>query len=256
VSRTAALLRWPTTLLRWAAGVAVFAFMALCLLFIPLIARPRAWDGLAKFLCRLLVACFGLKVRVRGLEKLEGIGTCIIICNHVNILDTFLLYGHIPLFFRGLDQAQHFSWPVWGWFSRRVGNISLDQGGGGRTAGGLRAAGKALAEGTSLLVFPEGHRTRDGEFLEFHRGAFRLAERHGVTILPIVQAGTWEVLRTGTKKGPASVKAGPVELTVLEPWTAAARSGQDAAAVRDRLRDLMAGTYAESRARLAEDRRN
>jgi 1-acyl-sn-glycerol-3-phosphate acyltransferase len=238
------------TAARWAAAVAVFAAMAACLAVVPFFAPPRAWDRLAKALARRLVACFGYRVRVEGLERLAAAGPCVIVCNHVNSLDGFLLYGYLPVFFRVLDQAQHFSWPVWGWFSRRFGNISLDQGGGGRTAGGLRAAGRALAAGTSILVFPEGHRSRDGEFREFRPGAFRLAQRLGVPVVPVVQAGTWEVMH----KGSGGVAPGPVELVVLPALAPDPAASSTAGAAAERcaaVRAAMAAAYAAARSRLA-----
>jgi 1-acyl-sn-glycerol-3-phosphate acyltransferase len=198
----------------WASGLAVFACMVLLLSALGPLVPPRRWDAMAKALSRLLIRCFRMRVRVEGGENLEGIETCILVSNHVNLLDGFLLYGMIPRFFRGLEQRQHFSWPVWGWFSRRFGNISLDQSGGGRTAGALRMAGTALASGISILVFPEGHRTRDGEIGAFARGAFRLAARNGAVLVPVVHAGSWEVFR----KGGGGIRPGRVVLSILPPW--------------------------------------
>ncbi|MCX7024563.1 MAG: lysophospholipid acyltransferase family protein [Spirochaetes bacterium] len=234
----------------WVSGVAVFALMALCMVFLPVFARPRAWDSIAKALSRLLASCFGMKVRVRGLENLDSTDGMVLVCNHVNLVDPFLLYGHVPLFFRGLEQADHFSWPVWGWLSRRFDNIPLDRSGGGSTAGALRAAGAALAAGTSILVFPEGHRTRDGGFGAFHRGAFRLAARQGATLVPIVQAGSWEVFR----KGSLGIRPGPVELTVLPPWPRERYAGLDESAFLKLVREEMLGAWAESREGIARSR--
>jgi 1-acyl-sn-glycerol-3-phosphate acyltransferase len=200
--------------LAWASGIAVFACMVILLGLLGGLFPPRRWDGLAKRLSRALVRCFRMRVVVEGVENLEAVEACILVSNHVNLLDGFLLYGLIPRFFRGLEQRQHFSWPVWGWFSRRFGNIALDQSGGGRTASALRQAGRALASGISILVFPEGHRTRDGEIGPFARGAFRLAERNGAVLVPLVHAGSWEVFR----KGGGGVVPGRVVLSILPPW--------------------------------------
>jgi 1-acyl-sn-glycerol-3-phosphate acyltransferase len=193
------------------------------------------------------VAVFGMRVRVEGLEHIDATKARIYVCNHVNSIDGFLLYGHLPCFYRGLDQAQHFSWPLWGWFSRRFGNIALDQGGGGRTAAGLRAADAALAAGTSLMIFPEGHRSRDGEFLEFQRGAFRLALRNGVDLVPIVQSGSWEVYHRGSP-----IRAGEVRLRILQPWTAERRGDLKEEEFRQAVRDEMLEVYKRERPRAME----
>jgi len=242
------------TLLGWAGGVGVFALMILHVLVQPHWRDQGAWELRAKALARLLCACFGMRVTLTGGAGLPEGPTpkgLVLVCNHVNFLDGFLLYGHLPLSFRVLDQAQHFSWPVWGWFSRRLGNISLDQSGGGRTAAALRAADRRLAGGAAILVFPEGHRTRDGSFLDFHRGAFRLAERSGALLQPLVIAGLWEVHR----KGGGGIKPGPVELRVLEAWPPEAREGRGAAELRDLVRGAMESDYREARTRLIRSSR-
>lgn len=216
----------------WTAGLFVFLGMVVVLFTFPLLMPRRRWEGTLKALSRALVRCFGYHVRLRGLERLPPPGAMILVCNHVNFLDGFLLFGFLPLSFRALEQLKHFSWPIYGALTRRFGNIALDQSGGGKTAGALRSAEEALRSGIPLLIFPEGHRTRDGGFREFKRGAFRLAERAAVPVVPMVQRGAWEVIHKGSRR----VRPGPVELEILVPWTAEDRSGLRSEEFRDRLR--------------------
>lgn len=223
----------------WTAGLFVFLGMVVVLPAFPLLMPRRSWEGALKALSRALVRCFGYRVRLRGLERLPPSGAMILVCNHVNFLDGFLLFGFLPLSFRPLEQLQHFSWPVYGALTRRFGNIPLDQSGSGKTAGALRSADEALRSGIPLLIFPEGHRTRDGGFREFKRGAFRLAERAGVPVVPLVQRGAWDVIHTGSRR----VRPGPVDLEVLAPWTAERRSGLSAEEFRDRVRAEMEAAF-------------
>ena len=232
-------MRLLRTAAAWAAGFFVFLGMVAVLLVLPGLIPRRRWESVLKALSRALVRCFGYRVRVEGLEHLPPSGAAVLVCNHVNFLDGFLLFGFLPRSFRALEQLQHFSWPVYGLLTRRFGNIALDQGGGGKTAGALRSAEDALRSGISLLIFPEGHRTRDGAFREFKRGAFRLAERSSVPVVPIVQRGAWELVHGGRRW----LRAGPVTLKILPPWTADRRSGLSAEEVRDRLRAEMEAAF-------------
>jgi len=227
------------SLAAWTGGVLVFAAMLLYLALAPVLLKRRSWEPGAKLLCRALARCFGYRVVLAGAEGIEGLGPVVLACNHVNLLDGFLLYGWLPLSFRGVELESHFSWPLYGWLTRRFGNIALDQGGGGRTAGALRTAEETLRSGVSLALFPEGHRTRDGRLRPFMRGAFRLAERTELSLVPVVQRGSWDVLRTGA----FAVHPGTVELFVLPPWTPERRAAFEGDSWREAVRAEMEAIY-------------
>jgi 1-acyl-sn-glycerol-3-phosphate acyltransferase len=230
------------TMLSWTGAALVLVPIALVLVVCPFFFRRERWDPLLKKLCRALARAFGYQVCTIGLENLPRKGGFVLVCNHVNLIDAFLLFGFLPSSFRGLEQLQHFSWPVYGALIRRFGNIALDQSGGGRTASALRAASDALKEGTSLLVLPEGHRTRSGRFGPFMRGAFRLANRTGAVLVPVVQRGGWEVFH----KGASHVSPGPVDLVVLPPWPVERRAGLDDTTFCALVRQEMEGVFNQS----------
>ena len=214
------------------AGAAVFSFMSVVLLLLAGAASPPSYDAVLKLLCRLLVSCFGVRVETSGLEKLDRGKSYLFIANHVNILDGFILYGWLPWLFRGVELEEHFSWPVYGWFIRVFGNIPVSPGSSARTAAGLRKAVKALNAGVSILVLPEGHRTLTGEMGPFGRGAFRIAERTGAPIAPVVMAGAFSVMR----RGRWTVRPGTVRLRAGEPILPRG----EASALRDLARERMA----------------
>jgi 1-acyl-sn-glycerol-3-phosphate acyltransferase len=227
------------TLLSWTGGALVLVPIAAVLVICPFFCRRERWEPLLKGLCRAMVRAFGYQVITSGLENLPQAGGFVLVCNHVNLMDAFLLFGYLPPSFRGLEQLQHFSWPVYGALIRRFGNIALDQSGGGRTASALRAASEALWEGTSLLILPEGHRTRTGHFGPFMRGAFRLASKTDAVLVPVVQRGGWQVFHKGT----SHVCPGPVDLIVLPPWTVERRAGLDDTTFCARVRKEMEAVF-------------
>ena len=228
------------SVLSWLAGAAVFSFMSLLLMMLAGIASPRSYDGVLKVLCRVLVRCFVVRVRTSGLEKLARGKSCLFISNHVNILDGFILYGWLPVLFRGVELERHFSWPVYGWFIRRFGNIPVSPGSPARTAAGLRRADKALRAGMSLVVLPEGHRTRTGDLGPFGRGAFMIAERAATDIVPVVLAGAYAVMR----RSRWTIRPGTVRVIVGDPIPAS--PGKDASRLRDLARDRMTRMLEES----------
>lgn len=229
-----------TGLLAWASGLLVFSLMLWLTFAGAAFSTPRGYDAAAKLLCRRLVRSFRMRVRVEGLERLDRRQTYIFLANHVNILDGFLLYGHLPWVFRGLELAGHFSWPVYGLFTRLFGNIPVDPASPATTARGLRRAALLLRSGISILVLPEGHRTRDGRLGEFGRGAFRLAVQSGVPVVPVVMAGTFRVMRTGTWR----ITPGAVRVIVGEPLTAPESRRAGLEGIRDlargRMREMLA----------------
>jgi 1-acyl-sn-glycerol-3-phosphate acyltransferase len=228
------------SVLAWVSGASVFALIAGLIFAGTAVGSRAGYDPAAKALCRRLMRCFRMRVRVEGLERLQRGRPYIFLANHVNILDGFLLYGHLPWPFRGLELASHFRWPVYGPFARVFGNIPVDPRDGALSARGLARARRVLGRGVSILVLPEGHRTRSGSLGAFGRGAFRLALASGVELVPVVMAGAFDVLRTGSWR----VTPGPVRVRVGEPLpvSGGAASGPDAlrSLARERMLALLA----------------
>jgi len=157
--------------------------------------NQHLFDPLIKAICRGLPLAFGVRVRSVGRRSGAQGDTdrpVIYMSNHVNIFDPVILYGHIPRFIRAIELEDHFSWPVWGAIVRRAGNIPISHRHPRRALASLRRAAEVLQDGTSLVVLPEGHRTRSGELGPFMRGAFRLAREVGVDIVPVALTGLYE----------------------------------------------------------------
>ena len=113
--------------------------------------------------------------------------------NHVNIFDVFLLSGYIPNFARGIEQERHFNWPIWGKVTSRYGTIPINQTKLKSAIKSLDKAEEAINSGTSIIILPEGHRTRTGEMRTFMRGPFLLAQKAKADIVPIAIIGAFEI---------------------------------------------------------------
>lgn len=200
---------------------------------------PRL-DRVIRFTSAMLPALFGIVGRVHGSRNV-GPSTdqpYLVVANHVNIFDGFLLRGYLPasLPLRGIELESHFTWPVYGTATRLYGNVPIPHNAPRVALGRLNRARLLLESGISLVVLPEGHRTRDGRLQRFMIGPFRLAKAAGVGILPVALCTSYRLKRVGSLR--------------IRPGTAALRIGapispESVAALGEReLRDHMRGRIA------------
>ena len=123
---------------------------------------------------RLILATTGVRVEVAGLERLEPGRTYVFVANHQSIYDIPILFWALPYQLRIIAKASLGRFPFLGWHLRRTGHMLVD-----RSRPDRRKifgwASRLTAEGLSLIVFPEGTRSRDGRVSRFKGGSFYLA---------------------------------------------------------------------------------
>ncbi|MBW2466236.1 MAG: 1-acyl-sn-glycerol-3-phosphate acyltransferase, partial [Deltaproteobacteria bacterium] len=153
----------------------------------------------------------GVKVRVEGMENLEKDRPYIFAANHQSQFDIFALQGFLGVDFRWLAKKELFEVPIWGPAMRRAGYIPIDRSRGRQAIKSLDEAAKKIAAGTSVIIFPEGTRTKDGRIQDFKAGAMVLAIKSGVDLVPVAIRGTYEILPKGKllmKPGKVTIRAG------------------------------------------------
>jgi len=184
--------------LLWAASLLHFAVAVPALIALAIVFDPKKHDYLQRAFCRRIIFLAGARVRVEREPGFDARKTSFFISNHVNLFDPFVLYCAIPQFVRGWELESHFNIPVYGWLMRRFGNVPVPD---VRRPADLkrmwRLTREAILGGTSLIVFPEGKRTRDGHVGEFQDGAFRMAQQLGIPIVPVSIVGSFRHHRTG-----------------------------------------------------------
>lgn len=132
--------------------------------------------------------------------------------NHVNVLDAHTACATIPQPFVGLMLAWHFKVPGYGWMMKATHGIPVHPRASGRTDELIAEARARAANGLSILVFPEGHRTKTGRVGEYRRGMFFMAREAGLPIVPVAVRGMYEVNRKGSfviRPGAVDVFVGP-----------------------------------------------
>jgi 1-acyl-sn-glycerol-3-phosphate acyltransferase len=178
-------------------------------------------------------------VKVTGLEKVDTSKPHVYAVNHASALDIPVLYVHLPFQFRIAFKKELLAYPGVGWYLKQSGQICLDQQNPARSVGSIRTALKGLRAGMPLVIFPEGGRTPDGEIQPFLPGAFFLAIKAQVDIVPITLVGTYELLPMNTYH----IKCHPLEMRVGEPIPTAGLTTRDLEGLSGRVRAAMESLY-------------
>ncbi len=166
---------------------------------------PRMWG---RIICKIA----GVRVRIEGLENIVADQTYIFAANHVSQFDIFTLQGYFPHDFRWIAKKELFRLPIFGTAMQRTGFISMDRSHGREALKSLNKAAEQIAGGTSVIIFPEGTRSKDGKLHPFKTGAIMLAIKAGVPVVPIGINGTYSILPKGrllAGSGEVVIRVGP-----------------------------------------------
>ena len=149
----------------------------------------------ARLWARSLLWFAGVRVKVEGLEKIGTSGKHVFCSNHLSYMDTPVVLGHIPTQFRFLAKKGLFDIPFMGTHLRQAGHIPVPLDDPRAAVRTLTQAARGIQErSTSMLIFPEGGRSDDGELQEFKDGGAYIAIKAQVPLVPVALIGTREVL--------------------------------------------------------------
>ncbi|MDA3958742.1 1-acyl-sn-glycerol-3-phosphate acyltransferase [Oceanispirochaeta sp.] len=224
-----------TTVFGYISSIVLLSFGLTLIILQNLIGKQRLFESQIKGLCRLIPRSFGIRVEVKGWPDLDPRKGYVFVSNHVNLLDPVLLFGHIPQFVRGVELESHFSWPLWGSIIKGMGNIPISQKDTKSALESLDKAGQIIREGTSIIIFPEGHRTRDGELQNFQRGPFRLARNAGTDMIPVALKGLYERKKVES----FFIKPGKIKIIFSQAISAEKVQESSSKDLRNQARDLI-----------------
>jgi 1-acyl-sn-glycerol-3-phosphate acyltransferase len=134
------------------------------------------------------------RVEIEGLENIDRTRPQIFVANHSGLHDILSLSAHLPIQFRWIAKKSLFRVPFMGWHMRRSGYIAIDRENPRDAAKSIIEAAKEIRGGINAIAFPEGTRSRTGSLGKFHSGAFSLALRTGVPLVPITLEGSYRVI--------------------------------------------------------------
>ena len=177
---------------------------------LPLVMARRIWaPGILTILSS--------RTRVYGKENIEVGKSYVLMSNHLSYLDIPTLFKVIPLNIYFIAKKELRKTLFIGWYMRATEMIFIDRNDKNEAQKSLTEAAQLIAKGKTVLIFPEGTLSPDGEIQRFKKGGFKLALEAGVEILPIAINGTNEVWSANSitkfKSGTISVSIGkPISL--------------------------------------------
>jgi 1-acyl-sn-glycerol-3-phosphate acyltransferase len=163
---------------------------------------------------RSLVWAAGIKLEVTGLENVEPDESYILIANHQSHMDIPVLTWGLPIPQRIIAKKELFKIPFLGWGMKAVGMLSIDRSNRKQSFETLKEAEEIIKTyRLSILAFPEGTRSDDGNIHPFKKGPFVLAINTGLPLLPVSVSGTRKII----PKGKISLRAGRVKVHIHPP---------------------------------------
>jgi 1-acyl-sn-glycerol-3-phosphate acyltransferase len=201
----------PVANLLWYTHTVVMATISLLLWPFDRTGAMQHWC--ARWWCRLVAWSIFSRIKVYGVENVSADQNYVYMANHSSLIDTPALFAYLPHQFRIMAKKELFWVPFMGWHLWSAGNFSIDRSDPRKTAKSLRRVIDGVRAGKSLAVFPEGTRTPDGRLQEFKHGAFKIAVRAGVPIVPVSIRGTFKLLPKTT----LAPRPGKVDVIIGKP---------------------------------------
>ncbi len=210
----------------WARGWAVFLVGSPIVLMASIFVGRDRLFGLVRFWCRALLRAVGIRVEVEG--AIPDDDPIVIVAPHVNLFDPVVLGAVLPRHIPGIELDTHFRWPLYGSIIRKLGHLSVSHASPQASRASMRRAESLLSSGGSLVVFPEGHRTRTGARGPFGLWAFRVSARAGVPVVPLAFIGAFDRNRVTSWR----LSPGTMRVVVLPPISPAGSDRESAESLR------------------------
>jgi 1-acyl-sn-glycerol-3-phosphate acyltransferase len=184
----------------------------------------------------------GVRITVDNRANLDPQQPYVFMANHASTIDIWALFLAIPRRVRMIAKKQLARIPFLGWVMWAGRFIFIDRQNAASARRSIDDAGRRIRGGVSVLIFPEGTRTRDGQLGVFKKGGFHLAMEAGVPIVPVALRGTRELMPRGSLR----VRSGEVFVTIGAPIPTSGLSIDDRPALIQRVHDAIAAMVAES----------
>ena len=147
---------------------------------------------------RLICRWNGIKVKITGAENILVDKPQIFIANHQGYYDIFALAGYLSVQLRWVSKSILFRIPFMGWAMKASGYIPVRRNNRKQSYQAFLKTLEAIKAGSSIVVFPEGTRSKDGSIGVFKKGSQLLAERAKVPVVPVTIVGTRDIIRKGS----------------------------------------------------------
>ncbi len=206
-------MRWLITAIRIVLIVmAAIPASVLAIIAIPLDRSKNIYFWCGTTWSRFVLLICNVDVKTIGIENIDRDGNYILVSNHASVFDipaVMSTFPHVRIMFK--KELGYV--PIWGWSLWWGHHIIVDRKKGTEAIKSLDRAANAVKEGGQVLLFAEGTRTRNGALQSFKRGAFALAAKSGVAIVPLTINGSYNIL----PKGSFDIRPAHIEIVIEQP---------------------------------------
>lgn len=194
-------------------------------------------DRLARVWSRIWLWASGTSLVVEGREHVDRTRSHVVVANHLSVLDIMVCFLAVPLPIRFLAKKELFSIPILAPAMRAIGIVEVDRQARSAIHEKVnRQARDLVASGRSLIIYPEGTRSRDGSLRPFKKGAFTMAMAGAIPLLPVTIVGTYQAWPAGK----LWVYGGDVKAVIHPPIETAGLEKAETTKLAARTRDIIA----------------
>lgn len=195
-------------------GLITLPLSLLVVLFAPFDPKGQFAYGVGRFWTWTILKMGGIRLKVRGLDRLDFNRPYVFIANHQSNVDIPVLIQSLPRFqLRWIAKKQLAYVPFFGWALWAAKHILVDRSDRAGAVAGFRRAKEKIVAGISVVIFPEGTRGAGGNLLPFKRGGFLLAVQTKTPVVPVTIKGSWKILPRQAWR----LKPGEIEVIIDEP---------------------------------------
>jgi 1-acyl-sn-glycerol-3-phosphate acyltransferase len=189
----------------------------------------------ARFWGKIQLRITGTRVRMQGLENFDPQKSYILVSNHQSTFDILALLGYLPIQFRWTAKTELFRIPFMGWAMSRIGYIPIERCSPKKAYRSMLRAAEVVRKGMSVIIFPEGTRSPDGNLQPFKKGVFLIALKSQAPILPITIQGASRIMR----KGDWRTYPGQVRIQIDPPIETAGTPAENEEQLSQRVRSTL-----------------
>ncbi|NIQ97256.1 MAG: 1-acyl-sn-glycerol-3-phosphate acyltransferase [Desulfuromonadales bacterium] len=193
---------------------------------------PDLLHNYGRFWAKICLLIAGVRMEIEGQENIPTEGAHIYMPNHQSAFDILVLFAGLPDQFRWLAKQELFKIPLFGLCMRQCGYIPINRADRKKAVASMNKAAQRIHDGTSVIIFPEGTRSADGQLLPFKKGGFILAMQAQVPIIPVAIDGSCKVHRKRTWR----VTPGTIRVTIFPPIPTADLSASERDALMEQVR--------------------
>ncbi|HEX9205604.1 MAG TPA: lysophospholipid acyltransferase family protein [Candidatus Deferrimicrobiaceae bacterium] len=197
--------------------------------------KGRIFRWVTKSYSAVALPLFGVTLETRGLSRVNRGKPYVFMSNHVSHVDSPALALSIPHPLHWVFKKELSRIPVFGWVLLSLGQIMVDRADASQAREALASAASGLLGNNSVLIYPEGTRSKDGRLQPFKKGGFFIALRAGLPIVPVRVSGSRDIVPSGS----LSVRPGHVVVELFDPVPTDGMTDADIPALMARVRDAL-----------------